>query len=306
MKHLLSVLDAKNQLLNILDEAEAFKSGKTSNDLLKGRTLAMVFEKASTRTRISFEVAMFQLGGIGLYLSSSDLQLGRGEIIEDTARVMSRYVDGVMIRAKKHREVLKFANFSNVPVINGLTNLEHPCQALTDIFTIMEKKGNLNVQMAFLGDGNNVCNSLLLIAALVGMDMKVACPHGYEPDSVILKKAIKLANLKGSGIEITNNVPEAVNGADVIYTDVWVSMGDEKEEKQRINDFKDFQVNKNILKMADKEAIVMHCLPAIRGQEITEEVLNGPQSAVWDQAENRLHVQKAILNNLLGKDQQKN
>jgi ornithine carbamoyltransferase len=301
MKHLLSVLDAKNQLWNILDEAEAFKIGKAANQPLKGRTLAMIFEKASTRTRVSFEVAMFQLGGIGLYLSASDLQLGRGEIIEDTARAMGRYVDGVMIRAKKHEDVLKFANFSNVPVINGLTNLEHPCQALTDIFTVKERKGNLNVQMAFLGDGNNVCNSLLLIAPLVGMDITVACPYGYEPDSSILKKAIKLASLTGSRIEITNNVSEAVNGADVIYTDVWVSMGDEDEEAQRIKDFRDFQVNQKILKMADKEAIVMHCLPAIRGQEITEEVLNGPQSSVWDQAENRLHVQKAILNNLLGK-----
>jgi len=301
MKHLLSVLDAKNQLWNILDEAEAFKSGKVANKPLNGKTLAMVFEKASTRTRISFEVAMFQLGGFGLYLSTTDLQLGRGEIIEDTARVMSRYVDGVMIRAKKHEDVLKYASFSNVPVINGLTNLEHPCQALTDIFTIMERKGNLNVQMAFLGDGNNVCNSLLLIASLVGMDITVACPNGYEPDFSILKKAIKLAHMSGSDIEITSNVSEAVNGADVIYTDVWVSMGDEDEKAQRIKDFQDFQVNKKILKIADKEAMVMHCLPAIRGQEITEEVLNGPQSAVWDQAENRLHVQKAILNILLGK-----
>jgi ornithine carbamoyltransferase len=301
MKHLLSVLDAKDQLLNILDEAEAFKSGKAVNKPLKGKTLAMVFEKASTRTRISFEVAMFQLGGFGLYLSASDLQLGRGEIIEDTARAMSRYVDGVMIRAKNHEDILKFANFSNVPVINGLTNLEHPCQALTDIFTIKERKGNLNVQMAFLGDGNNVCNSLLLIAPLVGMDITVICPHGYEPDSSILKKAIELAHKSGSGIKITSNVSEAVNGADVIYTDVWVSMGDEDEKAQRVKDFQDYQVNQKILKMADKEAMVMHCLPAIRGQEITEEVLNGPKSAVWDQAENRLHVQKAILNNLLGK-----
>jgi ornithine carbamoyltransferase len=206
-----------------------------------------------------------------------------------------------MIRAKKHEDVLKYASFSNVPVINGLTNLEHPCQALTDIFTIMERKGNLNVQMAFLGDGNNVCNSLLLIASLVGMDITVACPNGYEPDFSILKKAIKQAHMSGSDIEITSNVSEAVNGADVIYTDVWVSMGDEDEKAQRIKDFQDFQVNKKILKIADKEAMVMHCLPAIRGQEITEEVLNGPQSAVWDQAENRLHVQKAILNILLGK-----
>jgi ornithine carbamoyltransferase len=261
-----------------------------------------VFEKASTRTRISFEVAMFQLGGFALYLSASDLQLGRGEIIEDTARTMSRYVDGVMIRAKQHEDVLKFASFSKVPVINGLTNLEHPCQALTDVFTVKEKKGNLNVHMAFLGDGNNVCNSLILIAPLVGMDITIACPNGYEPNSNILKQAIKLARISGSRIEVTNNVSEAANGADVIYTDVWVSMGDEDEEAQRIKDFTDFQVNQKILKMADKEAIVMHCLPAIRGQEITEDVLNGPKSVVWDQAENRLHVQKAILNNLLGKD----
>jgi ornithine carbamoyltransferase len=302
MKHLLSVLDAQDQVWNILKQAEAFKSEKTANKPLKGKTLAMVFEKASTRTRISFEVAMFQLGGFALYLSASDLQLGRGEIIEDTAMTMSRYVDGVMIRAKKHEDVLKFASFSKVPVINGLTNLEHPCQALTDVFTVKEKKGNLNVHMAFLGDGNNVCNSLILIAPLVGMDITIACPNGYEPNSNILKQAIKLAHISGSRIEVTNNVSEAANGADVIYTDVWVSMGDEDEEAQRIKDFTDFQVNQKILKMADKEAIVMHCLPAIRGQEITEDVLNGPKSVVWDQAENRLHVQKAILNNLLGKD----
>jgi ornithine carbamoyltransferase len=301
MKHLLSVLDAQDQVWNILEEAEAFKSGKAVNKPLKGKTLAMLFEKASTRTRISFEVAMFQLGGVGIYLSASDLQLGRGEIIEDTAKAMSCYVDGVMIRARKHEDVLKFASFSNVPVINGLTNLEHPCQALADIFTIKEKKENLNVQMAFLGDGNNVCNSLLLIASIVGMDIKVACPNGYEPDSNILKKAIKLASISGSGIEVTSNVAEAVKGADVIYTDVWVSMGDEDEEAQRIKDFQDYQVNQKILKMADKEAMVMHCLPAIRGQEITEDVLSGSKSAVWDQAENRLHVQKAILKNLLGK-----
>lgn len=300
MKNLLSALDAQNHLWKIMEVAEKFKKGQGPEKPLKDKSLAMVFEKASTRTRISFEVGMYQLGGHPLYLSASDLQLGRGEIIPDTSRAMSRYVDGIMIRAREHQDVMEFARYADIPVINGLTNLEHPCQAFTDIFTIQERKKTLNLQMTFLGDGNNVCNSLLLATAMVGMNFTVACPEGYQPDKNILKEAHKIAQKSGSVIKVTSDVTEAVTSADVLYTDVWVSMGDEKEEAQRISDMKDYQVNQDILDKANKNAMVLHCLPAIRGQEITEEVLNGPQSAVWDQAENRLHVQKAILYLLLG------
>ncbi|MCC7550488.1 MAG: ornithine carbamoyltransferase [Methanobacterium sp.] len=299
MRNLLSALDARDQIWEILEKAEQFKKGQGPEKPLKGKSLAMVFEKASTRTRISFEVGMYQLGGHPLYLSASDLQLGRGEIIDDTARAMSRYVDGIMIRAREHDDVLQFARYADVPVINGLTNLEHPCQAFTDIFTIKERKNTLDLQMTFMGDGNNVCNSLLLATAMVGMDFTVACPPNYEPDPIILKEAKKVAEESGSVIKVTSDVSHAVDGADVIYTDVWVSMGDEAEESERLKDLRDYQVNQDILNMANPDAMVLHCLPAIRGQEITEDVLNGSQSAVWDEAENRLHVQKAILYLLL-------
>jgi ornithine carbamoyltransferase len=298
MKNVLSITDTQEDIFNILDLAGKLKKDPWAYDTLKNKVLAMIFEKASTRTRISFEVAMLQLGGSALYLSKSDLQLGRGELIEDTARVMSRYVNGVMIRAKEHADVLKFALNADVPVINGLTNLEHPCQALTDIFTIYEYKKTFNVQLAYLGDGNNVCNSLLLATSLVGMDMTVISPRGYGPDTKILAQAQEYASSSGSNITITKDI-KGVEGSDAVYTDVWVSMGDETEEKQRLTNLKGYQLNSDILNLANPEAIVMHCLPAIRGQEITEDVLNCAQSAVWDQAENRLHVQKAILSLLL-------
>jgi len=302
MKHLLSVTDAKQDIFEILEQARNFKEDPIGKKPLKNRTLAMIFEKASTRTRISFEVAMLHLGGSPIYLSASDMQLGRGEIIEDTAKVMTRYVDGVMIRAKEHEEVLKFAENSDIPVINGLTNKEHPCQALTDIFTINEHKKSYQVKMAYLGDGNNVCNSLLLACALVGVDLTVICPEGYEPDSEIFEEAVMFSEETGSNIEITSNVLEGVKDADVIYTDVWVSMGDEEEKLQRITDLNDYQVNMELLKHANPDAIVMHCLPAIRGQEITDEVMKSSQSVIWDQAENRMHVQAAVLYKLLKKD----
>lgn len=299
MKHLLSVTDAEDSIFEILEKAAEFKEDPIMGQPLKNKTLAMIFEKASTRTRVSFEVAMFHMGGSGLYLSADDLQLGRGEIIEDTARAMTRYVDGVMIRAKEHDDVLKFAEYSNVPVINGLTNKEHPCQALTDLLTIKEHKGTYKVKLVFVGDGNNVCNSLLLAAALVGMDITAVCPAGYEPDAEIFKKAREYAQKSGSKVEITSDIQEGLEGADVVYTDVWVSMGDEAEASKREEDFKDYQVNTEFLKHAKDDAIVMHCLPAIRGQEITDEVINSPQSVIWDQAENRMHTQKAVLYNLL-------
>ncbi|MBZ2165075.1 ornithine carbamoyltransferase [Methanobacterium spitsbergense] len=301
MKHLLSVTDAKKDIFEILELAGNFKEDPYGKKPLKNKTLAMIFEKASTRTRISFEVAMLHLGGNPLYLSASDMQLGRGEIIEDTANVLSRYVDGVMIRAIKHEDVLLFAQNSNVPVINGLTDKEHPCQSLTDIFTIFEHKNSYQVKMAYLGDGNNVCNSLLLTCALVGMDLTVICPAGYEPDQEIFEKALMYAEETGSNIEITSNVPDGVKDADVIYTDVWVSMGDEAEKLQRLIDLNDYQVNMELLKHAKPDAIVMHCLPAIRGQEITDEVMKSSQSVIWDQAENRMHVETAILFKLLNK-----
>ena len=299
MKHLLSVNDIQDNIFQIIKLADKLKKDPWGYQTLNQKVLALIFEKSSTRTRVSFEVAMLQLGGHALNLSKSELQLGRGELIEDTAKVMSRYVNGVMIRAKEHLDVVKFAENATVPVINGLTNLEHPCQALTDIFTIYESKKTFKVHMAFLGDGNNVCNSLLLATALVGMDMTVIAPKCYEPDQEILEQAMEYAKKSGSKITVTHDMAD-VQGVDVIYTDVWVSMGDEAQEEQRLKTLKDYQLNSDVLNMANPQAIVMHCLPAIRGQEITEEVINCHQSSIWDQAENRLHVQKAILSVLLG------
>jgi ornithine carbamoyltransferase len=257
----------------------------------------MVFEKASTRTRISFEVAMTQLGGHAIYLEKKTMQLERGESLKDTAKTMSRYVDGILIRAYNHEDVVELAKHSNVPVINGLTDLEHPTQVLSDLFTIKEVK-NFRAKLAYVGDGNNVCNSLLLGSSMVGMDISVGCPKGYEPNEEILQKAKKLAEEKNSKIEIYNDAKKAVSGADIVYTDVWVSMGQENERDKRIKNFKEFQVNSDLVKNAN-EPIIMHCLPANRGLEITDDVLNGENSVVFQQAENRLHVQKALLCSIL-------
>lgn len=300
MKHLLSITDTQDNIFDILKLADKLKKDPWGHKTLNQKILGMIFEKSSTRTRVSFEVGMLQLGGNALYLSKSDLQLGRGEPIEDTAKVMSRYVNGMMIRAKEHADVTRFAENAVVPVINGLTNLEHPCQALADMFTIYQDKNTFNVHMVYMGDGNNVCNSLLLASSLVGMDMTAITPKGYEPDAGILEQAQKYAEDSGSKINVTSDVAEA-KGADVLYTDVWVSMGDEAEVNQRLKMLNKYQLNTDVLKMANSHAIVMHCLPAIRGQEITEEVINSEQSAIWDQAENRLHVQKAVLTLLIGK-----
>lgn len=302
MKHLLSVTDTQDIIFDIMELASKLKKDPWGYKTLKNKTLAMIFEKSSTRTRISFEVAMLQLNGHALNLTKSELQLGRGEPIEDTAKVISRYVDGVMIRANEHSDVINFAKNSNKPVINGLTNLEHPCQALTDIFTIFQYKKTYKVHLAYFGDGNNVCNSLLLAASLVGMDMTVISPVGYEPDTGIVDQAKEYALKSGSKIKITNDISK-VHGVDVVYTDVWVSMGDETEVKQRLQMLREYQVNTSILNLANPRAIVMHCLPANRGQEITDEVMCSHQSVIWDQAENRLHVQKAILSLLLREDQ---
>ena len=288
--NILSIFDTEDFIFDLLIRAEELKKGRVCRDLSK-KTLGLVFEKASTRTRASFEVAMTQLGGHSLYLNPRDTQIGRGESIKDTALTLSRYLDGVAIRAISHKTIAEFAGHATIPVINALTDLEHPCQALADLLTIKEKKGDFNVKLAYVGDGNNVCNSLIGGAALAGMEIAVATPPGYEPNREILNKA---KDISSSTVTVTNDPYEAVASAEVVYTDVWVSMGQEKSEAQRIKDFKDYQINSGLLDMTSN-ALVMHCLPAKRGMEITDEVLDGPNSIVFDQAENRLHLQKALI-----------
>lgn len=299
MENLLSMTDAKGEVQNILDIASKLKSGQINDKALTDKYLGMIFEKSSTRTRVSFEVGMQQLGGSALYLSSNDLQIGRGEPIPDTARVLSRFLDCIMIRAKSHETVEELIKYADIPIINGLTDKEHPCQTFADLLTIKEHLGDFNRKFVFIGDGNNVCNSLLLGAAYTGMDMTVACPGGYEPDKEIYALAQEEAKQTGSKITIEHDVHKAVENADILYTDVWVSMGDEEEAEERQRVLKDYQINSQLLSEANDDAIVMHCLPAIRDQEITDEVMTCSQSAIWDQAENRLHAQKAILYLLL-------
>lgn len=298
MKNLLSMTDAKNEINDILDVASGLKSGKITEKPLANKYIGMIFEKSSTRTRVSFEVGIHQLGGTPLYLSSKDLQLDRGEPISDTARVLSRFLDGIMIRAKKHENVKELMEYSSIPIISGLTDLEHPCQIFADLLTVMEYKGDFNRKIVFVGDGNNVCNSLLLASAYTGMDMTVACPEEYEPDEEIYALAGEEAQKTGSKIEIENDVDKAVKDADILYTDVWVSMGDEEEQEEREWVFKPYQINEALVSKAKSDVMVMHCLPAIRGQEITDDVMVSSHSAIWDQAENRLHAQKAILYNI--------
>ena len=296
MDSLLSVCDIKEEVSYIIDLAIKIKAGEAEDKPLKGKTLAMIFQKSSTRTRVSFDVGMYQLGGRGIFLSSNDLQMGRGEPSSDTAKVLSRFVDGIMIRAIEHRDVVELAKYSEVPVISGLTNLEHPCQALADMLTIKEHFGSFeNKKICFVGDGNNVCNSLLLIAPLLGMDMSVACPKGYEPDEDILKIANEYANENNTEITISDDIDVALSNVDVVYTDVWVSMGDEAEKAQREKDLAPYQVNQQLMDIANEGAIFMHCLPAVRGQEVSADVIDGSQSVIYDQAENRLHAQKAVL-----------
>ena len=296
MSSLLSVSDIKDDVKYILDLASKIKAGETEEKPLEGKTLAMIFQKSSTRTRLSFDVGMYQLGGRAIFLSSNDLQMGRGEPISDTAKVLSRFVDGIMIRAIKHSDVEELAKYSDVPVINGLTDLEHPCQALADMLTIKEHLGDWEgKKICFVGDGNNVSNSPLLIAPLLGMDMSMACPKGYEPNEDILKTAQEYASENNTEITITDDIGLALQNVDVVFTDVWVSMGDEAEEEQRKKDFAPFQVNSDLMGLANEGALFMHCLPAIRGQEVTSDVIDGPQSVIYDEAENRMHAQKAVL-----------
>ncbi len=301
-KDYISVLDAEDELTGLVQSALDLKKRRgagENDDVLKGKTLALMFEKSSTRTRVSFEVAMNQLGGRSLFLNPQDMQLGRGESIPDTARTLSRYVDCIAYRAFDHEMVLDLARNSSIPVINALDDLEHPCQALADIVTILERRTPKGLKLTYVGDGNNVCNSLLLACSLIGIDISVACPEGYEPDQSIFEKARKLASQSGSRCDIIRDPKEAVHDSDIIYTDVWVSMGDEEEAKRRLEAFVDYQVNLSLVSLASPDCLIMHCLPAHRGQEITDEVVDGPRSIVFDQAENRLHAQKALLIALL-------
>ncbi|NYT01215.1 MAG: ornithine carbamoyltransferase [Methanosarcinales archaeon] len=302
--NLISIADLDGAgITRLLDRADELKRDRPkgasapSARRLEGKSLAMIFEKASTRTRVSLEVAMRELGGHALYLSSSELQLGRGETVADTARVLSRFVHGITARVYDHRTVVSLAEHASVPVVNALSDLEHPCQILADLMTIRERFGRLRgLQVAWIGDGNNVCNSLILASAIMGMEMSVASPPGYEVDSSVVEKAGQL----GHRPRLVAEPEEAAAGADVLVTDTWVSMGDEAEEAERLRVFGRYQINSRLLKLAGPKAIVMHCLPAHRGQELTDEVMDGPQSAVFDEAENRLHTSKAILEWLMG------
>lgn len=273
-----------------------------SHPLLEGKTLGLLFEKPSTRTRVSFEAGMNQLGGHAMVLPMADTQLSRGESVSDTARVLSRYLDGIVIRTYDHSTVEEWAREATMPVINGLTDLSHPCQALSDLLTIKEEKGRLKgVKIAYVGDGNNVANSLIEAAAKMGMTIALGCPSGYQPDQHVVDLARAEATKTGAAIEIDHDPYVAVKDADVIYADVWISMGREREQARRLKVLAPYQVNSRLVSKAKADAIVMHCLPAHRGEEITAEVLDGPQSVVIDQAENRLHMQKAVLAKLLGK-----
>ena len=280
------------EVLDLADELKRLQRGDEEHHLLPGRTLGMIFQKPSTRTRVSFEVGIYQLGGTGLYLSAVDLQLGRGETIKDTAIVLSRYLDAIMIRTFAQSEVEELAENATIPVINGLTDSSHPCQALADVMTIRERFGRLEgLKVVYLGDGNNVCASLMVASAKLGMAFVAATPPEYRPDD----EAVKIARAAGGSVELVDDPAGAVESADVLYTDVWTSMGQEDERNKRLQDLAGFGIDGELVTRAGPEAIVLHCLPAHYGEEITEDVLYGPQSAVWDEAENRLHAQKALM-----------
>jgi ornithine carbamoyltransferase len=297
-KHFLAIPDFDaNGLYDLLDRAHRLKSGKETGKPLAGKTLGMIFQKSSTRTRVSFEVGMYQLGGHALFLSSRDLQLGRGEPIRDTARVMSRYVDGIMIRTFDHQDVVDLARYGSIPIVNGLTDLLHPCQVMADVMTMQEAFGREleGKKVAWIGDGNNMANSWINAAYRFGLEVRIATPEGYEPDAEIVERARASAT-----VILTNDPKEAAEGADVVTTDVWASMGQEEEAEKRMQAFKRFQVDSSVMGAAAPDAIFLHCLPAHLGEEVTEDVFEGSQSRVWDEAENRLHVQKAILIELMG------
>ncbi len=297
-RHFLSIPDfTREELLDTLDLAARMKRGEYRERPLAGRTLAMIFTKSSTRTRVSFEVGTYQLGGHALFLSSRDIQLGRGEPIRDTARVLSRYVDGIMIRTFAQSDVEELARWGSVPVINGLTDLLHPCQIMADLQTVRESLGPelAGVKVAWVGDGNNMANSWLNAAWRLGFELRLACPEGYDPDAAILERA-----RAGTRVLLTRDPREAVEGADVVNTDVWASMGQEEEQAERMRAFQGYHVDDGLMARASDRSIFLHCLPAHRGEEVADAVIEGPRSRVWDEAENRLHVQKAIMARLMG------
>lgn len=299
-KELLSIHDLTSEeverILTMAQKLKRMQKIGVPHEYCKGKTLAMLFSKASTRTRISFETGFHQLGGHAIYLSDKDSQIGRGEPIRDTARVLSRMVDGIMVRTFAHASVVELAAYASIPVINGLTDLLHPCQALTDLLTIREhRKTFKGRKLVYVGDGNNMAHSLMYACAKVGMNMVCASPRGYQPDPVVVKQAQEDAALTGCTVTVEENIFKAAENADVLYADVWTSMGEEAERDVRMAALHEYQINSELLKVAREDALVMHCLPAHRGEEITEEVLEGPQSVVWDEAENRLHTQKAIM-----------
>ncbi|GLH63603.1 ornithine carbamoyltransferase [Parageobacillus sp. G301] len=303
-KDFLTLMDISTEDIHyLLTLAKELKQKQLAGQLytpLVGKTLAMIFEKPSTRTRVSFEVGMTQLGGSALYLNSNDLQLGRGETIADTARVLSQYVDAIMIRTFAHRTLEELAEYATIPVINGLTDDDHPCQALADLLTIYEVKNTLKgLKLAYVGDGNNVAHALMIAAAKVGMDCVIACPAGYEPKEKYVNAAMQIGKQTGANVAVTHDPVEAVTNADIIYTDVWTSMGQEQESEQRLAVFQPFQVNCELAKHAKPDYMFLHCLPAHRDEEVTADVIDGPNSFVFQQAGNRLHVQKAILLSLL-------
>lgn len=283
-------------LIDLAIELKAKQKAGEEHKLLKGKTIGLIFEKSSTRTRVSFEVGIYQLGGQGLFLSGNDLQIGRGETILDTAQTLSRYLDGIMIRTFEHRKVVELARGATIPVINGLTDLSHPCQALADYQTIYEKHGSFEgVKLAYIGDGNNMVHSLMMGAAKLGIDMSIATPEGYEPDEDIVQQTMAAAEETGAKIVVCRDPKEAIQGANFIYTDVWASMGQEAEQKERELAFADYQIDEELVKLAAPNFMFMHCLPAHRGEEVTEGVIDGEHSIIFDQAENRLHAQKAVM-----------
>ena len=295
MKNLTGMKDIEGELHQVIEDAILMKNSRTLFEPLRGKVLGMLFEKPSLRTRVSFEVGFKQLGGHPMYLSPSEVGIGKRESTHDVAMVLSRFVDMLVYRAFQHENVVELAEFSTVPVINALDDREHPCQIVADLLTIKEKKGDFKQKLAYVGDGNNVCNSLLLGAAMVGMSMTVATPEGYEPDPEIVKEAKRISEKTWCNIELTHDPEEAVKDADIIYTDTWVSMGDEKEKEERLKVFPSYQINKTLVENADEDYIFMHCLPAHRGEEVTEEIIDGAHSVVFHQAENRMHAQKAII-----------
>jgi ornithine carbamoyltransferase len=281
----------RDEITGLFEVAERMRTGEYREKPLAGKTLAMIFMKSSTRTRVSFEAGTYQLGGHALFLSPRDVQLGRGEPIADTARVLSRYVDGIMIRTFAHQDIEELARYSEVPVINGLTDLVHPCQVLADLLTVRQHLGSIEgKKVAWIGDGNNMANSWINAAYVFGFDLDIACPEGYEPADHLLERARKVASVR-----VVRDPMEAAAGAHVVNTDVWASMGQEQEQKDRERAFRDFTVDAKLMSRADRSAIFLHCLPAHRGEEVAAEVIDGPQSRVWDEAENRLHIQKAIM-----------